>query len=89
MAGYALRTYLRWPSRSAGTPPLGSIGIGQLIARIDRSWDTRDEIRAKMAGACRGLKSRAERTNELLVALLRERSAERIEGEPTEPVGSH
>jgi hypothetical protein len=48
MAGYALRTYLRWPSRSAGTPPLGSIGIGQLIARIDHSWDTRDEIRAKI-----------------------------------------
>ncbi|MGH8603068.1 MAG: hypothetical protein ACREXR_09950, partial [Gammaproteobacteria bacterium] len=70
-------------------PPLGSIGIGQLIARIDRSWDTRDEIRAKIGRRLSGLKSRAERTNELLVALLRERSAERIEGEPAEPVGSH
>lgn len=29
------------------TPPLGSIGIGQLIGRIDRKWDTRDEIRAQ------------------------------------------
>ena len=71
------------------TPPLGSIGIGQLIARIDRSWDTRDEIRAKIGQRLSGIKSRAERTNELLVALLRERSAERIEGEPAEPVGSH
>ena len=71
------------------TPPLGSIGIGQLIARIDRSWDTRDEIRAKIGQRLSGIKSRAERTNELLVALLRERLAERIEGEPAEPVGSH
>src|SRR5690606_35595500 len=27
-------------------PPLVSIGIGQLIASIDRSWDTRDRTRA-------------------------------------------
>ena len=37
------------------TPPLGSIGIGQLIARIDRSWDTRAgdsrDDRATAAGA--------------------------------------
>lgn len=68
------------------TPPLGSIGIGQLLARIDRSWDTRDEIRAKISQRLSGLKSRAERTNELLVALLRERSAEWIEGKPAAPI---
>jgi polysaccharide pyruvyl transferase CsaB len=58
------------------TPPLGNIGIGELIARIDRSWDTRDEIRAKIGPRLAGLKSRAERTNRLLVGLLSGRSVE-------------
>ena len=53
------------------TPALGSIGIGQLIASIDRSWDTRDQIRAKIGRRLSGLKKRAERTNRLLVDLLR------------------
>jgi polysaccharide pyruvyl transferase CsaB len=66
------------------TPPLGSIGIGQLLARIDRSWDTRDEIRAKISQRLSGLKSRAERTNELLVALLRKRSVEGKTAAPTD-----
>jgi polysaccharide pyruvyl transferase WcaK-like protein len=43
------------------TPPLGSVGVGQLIASLDRSWDTREQIRAKLkqrvpgcaAGRCR------------------------------------
>lgn len=52
------------------TPPLGSIGIGQLIARIDRSWDTRDEIRAAIGERLSGLKARARRTNQLLLELL-------------------
>jgi hypothetical protein len=49
------------------TPPLESMGIGQLIARIDRSWDTRDEIRASLSQRLPGLIGRAEQTNELLV----------------------
>jgi polysaccharide pyruvyl transferase CsaB len=53
------------------TPPLGDIGIGQLIARIDRDWDTRDEIRQKIAERLPVLKTRAKRTNELLVELVR------------------
>lgn len=52
------------------TPPLGSIGIGQLIARIDRSWDTRGEIREKIRQRLPEMKARAKRTNELLVGLL-------------------
>jgi polysaccharide pyruvyl transferase CsaB len=52
------------------TPPLGSIGIGQLIARIDRSWDTRAEIRAKIRERVPALRDRAKRTNELLLGLL-------------------
>lgn len=61
---------------SMETPPLGAIGIGQLIARIDRDWDTRSEIRQKIAEHLPALKTRAKRTNELLVDLLRKSSPE-------------
>lgn len=52
------------------TPPLGSIGIGQLIARIDRSWDARADIRATIGRRLPALRARAAQTNELLLALL-------------------
>jgi polysaccharide pyruvyl transferase CsaB len=67
------------------TPPLADIGIGQLIASIDRSWDTREQIRAKIGQRLPGLKSRARQTNEFLVGLVRERFPERILGEPPAP----
>lgn len=57
------------------TPPMASIGIGQLIARIDRSWDRREEIRARIRDRLPELKSRARRTNELLMEVLRERKS--------------
>jgi polysaccharide pyruvyl transferase CsaB len=60
-----------------GTPPLGSIGIGQLIARIDRSWDARAEIRSKIGERLPELQLRARRTNELLLGLVGSRAAER------------
>jgi polysaccharide pyruvyl transferase WcaK-like protein len=68
------------------TPPLGSIGIGQLIARIDRSWDTRDEIRAKIRQRVPTLRARAEQTNKFLLDLLDARRVERAEptSAPTE-----
>jgi polysaccharide pyruvyl transferase CsaB len=66
------------------TPPLGSIGIGQLLGRIDRSWDTRAEIRAKIAERLPGMKARASRTNELLVDMLRRRA-----GQAPAPESSH
>jgi polysaccharide pyruvyl transferase CsaB len=53
------------------TPPLGSIGIGQLIARIDRSWDARADIRATIGRRLPALRARAAETNDLLLALLR------------------
>lgn len=59
------------------TPPLGSVGVGQLIARIDRSWDTRDAIRAKIKRRIPALKDRAKQTNELLMRFLRERATAR------------
>lgn len=56
-------------------PSLGSIGIGQLIATIDRSWDTRAQIREKIAGRLPDLKARARRTNEILLSVLRDHPA--------------
>jgi polysaccharide pyruvyl transferase CsaB len=56
-----------------GTPPLGNIGIGELIARIDRSWDTRAELRAKIGDHVPALRARAQQTNELLRGLVEER----------------
>jgi polysaccharide pyruvyl transferase WcaK-like protein len=56
------------------TPPLGSIGIGQLIARIDRSWDRREEIRARVRERMPELKNRARRSNELVLDVLRQTS---------------
>ncbi|MFL5411351.1 MAG: hypothetical protein ACJ79D_08245, partial [Myxococcales bacterium] len=66
------------------TPPLGSIGIGQLIATIDRSWDTREEIRAKINRRLPALKGRAKETNHLLLDLVGKRAAE-----GTEPAARH
>ncbi|WP_437535100.1 polysaccharide pyruvyl transferase family protein [Sorangium sp. So ce726] len=56
------------------TPPLGSISSGQLIARLDRSWDTRHEIRAKIRRLLPGLKARARETNQLVLELLARRA---------------
>ena len=78
------------------TPPLGSIGIGQLIARIDRSWDTRADIRATIGRRLPALRARAAETNELLLALLggaiggakREPTGERT-GDASQPVAPH
>jgi polysaccharide pyruvyl transferase CsaB len=65
------------------TPPLERIGIGQLIASIDRSWDTRDQIRAIINQRLPQLKRRAMQTNEFLVGLLGERSFNQVTNEPT------
>jgi polysaccharide pyruvyl transferase WcaK-like protein len=54
-------------------PPLGNIGIGQLIARIDSSWDTRSEIRSTLLHRVPALRARARETNKLVLELLKER----------------
>ena len=63
--------------------PLDDMGIGQLLARIDRAWDHRDEIRATIEERIRGLRARATRTNTHLLTLLqqapRHRHLEQIE----------
>jgi polysaccharide pyruvyl transferase WcaK-like protein len=71
------------------TPPLGSIGIGQLTATIDRSWDTRAEIRAKINRRLSGLKARAKQTNDLLIGLLGGASTAATAGESQEPAIQH
>jgi hypothetical protein len=52
------------------TPRLESIGIGQLIARIDRKWDTREPLRASLAQRVPALRSRARLPNAALMQLL-------------------
>ncbi|MFO7180304.1 MAG: polysaccharide pyruvyl transferase family protein [Pseudomonadota bacterium] len=59
------------------TPPLESIGIGQLIAEIDRSWDTRAALSAKIREKVPRLRARARLTNELLLRLIAERRGTR------------
>lgn len=52
------------------TPPLGGIGIGQLLAWIDRAWDLRAQIRRTLEERVPAMQARARRTNELLLDLL-------------------
>jgi polysaccharide pyruvyl transferase CsaB len=55
--------------------PLGRVGVGQLIARIDRSWDTRKEMSKRIAARLPRLQERARETNRLVVELLKMRAA--------------
>jgi polysaccharide pyruvyl transferase CsaB len=55
-------------------PPLGNIGIGELIARIDCAWDTRAALRAHIKEKVPALQARARQTNDLLLALVEERA---------------
>ncbi|HZS66901.1 MAG TPA: polysaccharide pyruvyl transferase family protein [Burkholderiales bacterium] len=53
------------------TPPLEAIGIGQLIGRIDRKWDTREAIRASVSERVPALRARARLSNAALVRMLK------------------
>ena len=52
------------------TPPMDSIGIGQLIGRIDRKWDTREAIRQGIGRHVPALRQRARLSNQALLQLL-------------------
>lgn len=52
------------------SPPMANIETGQLIARIDRSWDRRSELRAKIRDRVPGLREQAKSTNALLAPIL-------------------
>lgn len=71
-------------------PPLVNIGIGQLIAQVDRSWDTRADIRNKLRERVPALRERARQTNGLLMRLLEERrTARRVPVEAAGAAGPH
>lgn len=52
------------------TPPLESIGIGQLIGRIDRKWDARESIRERASEHVPALRARAKLSNAALLRAL-------------------
>ena len=71
----ALSDGLFWPipiTLSCSRDLAGSIGIGELIGRIDRKWDTREAIRASIAERVPELRRRAKLTNGALLRLLRQ-----------------
>lgn len=51
-------------------PGLENISAGQLIARIDRAWSRREELRDRIDSALQEIKSRARRNNEVVMQLL-------------------
>jgi polysaccharide pyruvyl transferase CsaB len=53
-------------------PALYHVSAGQLIANIDRAWDQRDQLRARVREFLPGLQRRARINNELAVGLLLE-----------------
>ena len=55
------------------SPPLTEVNAGRLIAHIDRSWDLRGMLQARLDRGVPGLQERARRTNEIAVDLLGKR----------------
>ena len=51
-------------------PPLKQVNAGQLIAYIDRWWDLRRNLQARLEKAVPDIQARARRTNEIAVGLL-------------------
>jgi polysaccharide pyruvyl transferase WcaK-like protein len=51
-------------------PPLTMVDAGRLIAHIDRAWDFREELRARIDRALHRLQARARETHQALVTLL-------------------
>lgn len=66
-------------------PPLKQVNAGQLIAYIDRSWDSRHDLQMRLDRALPGLKERARRTHEVAMRLLTE-GRQRTDG-GTQPDG--
>lgn len=58
-------------------PPLAQVNAGQLIAHIDRSWDLRQDLQARVTNSLAGLQERARRTHEIAVRLLNTRGMRR------------
>jgi polysaccharide pyruvyl transferase WcaK-like protein len=54
-------------------PAVQVVSAGQLMARIDRSWDNRAELRTRLASKVPALQARARITNQLLTEVLQRR----------------
>jgi polysaccharide pyruvyl transferase CsaB len=54
-------------------PPMKQVNSGQIIAHIDRSWDLRDNIQAKISQTLPALQKSALETNQVAIRLLTER----------------
>jgi polysaccharide pyruvyl transferase CsaB len=55
-------------------PPLQQVNAGRLIAHIDRSWDLRRDLQARIDRALPALQARARQTNKTAVRLLLDRT---------------
>lgn len=51
-------------------PLLENVSAGELIAAVDRAWDRREELGARVAAALKGLEARARESNRLAIELL-------------------
>jgi polysaccharide pyruvyl transferase CsaB len=54
-------------------PPMKLVNAGRLIAYLDQCWDSRRELRERIAEGLPALKERSRRTHELAVQLLKKR----------------
>lgn len=60
-------------------PAINDVSSGQLIAHIDRAWDERAVLKARVRDQLGDLQRRARRNNELAVSVLRDQASERFE----------
>jgi polysaccharide pyruvyl transferase CsaB len=67
---YALKVTGFIEDMEMAMPPLKKVDAGRLIAHIDRSWDTREELRAHIDRWLPELKERARANHQALAALL-------------------
>jgi polysaccharide pyruvyl transferase WcaK-like protein len=67
-------------------PPLKEVKTGQLIAHIDRSWDTRRDLQSAIERALPRLQERARRADAIAVSLLTGDEAGRL---VTSVAGAH
>ncbi len=69
------------------SPVLEHVSAGQLIAHVDRAWDGRDELRARIHRALPELQRRARLNAELAVKLLSHLDGRPDEGDQARPPG--
>ena len=63
-------------------PPMQRVNAGQLIAYIDRSWDSRRDLQARLDHMLPELQERARETNRIAVRLLTDRAAGQDTAQP-------